>query len=89
MTTDDQEKIIKIQAQYRGGKARNEVNTMKKDKPASSSDKENKKAETDLDTEGWSTEDKDKLVKIQARYRGGKGRKAAEEKKAVCNFNLS
>eukprot|EP01060_Flectonema_neradi_P037815 TRINITY_DN7728_c4_g1_i1.p1 TRINITY_DN7728_c4_g1~~TRINITY_DN7728_c4_g1_i1.p1 ORF type:complete len:272 (+),score=104.65 TRINITY_DN7728_c4_g1_i1:91-906(+) len=82
MSSEDQEKIIKIQAQYRGGKARTEVDALKKGQGEGASGKATEEAKPEINTDGWSTEDKDKLVKIQARYRGGKGRKEAEDKKA-------
>eukprot|EP01065_Artemidia_motanka_P041994 TRINITY_DN5542_c0_g2_i1.p2 TRINITY_DN5542_c0_g2~~TRINITY_DN5542_c0_g2_i1.p2 ORF type:complete len:195 (+),score=54.50 TRINITY_DN5542_c0_g2_i1:78-662(+) len=88
---EDREKIVKIQAQYRGGKARQEVKAKKDSAPA---EKEPEKAEEKaagggdgggedaVDISTFSDEDKAKIVKIQAKQRGNMARDAASKKKA-------
>eukprot|EP00755_Sulcionema_specki_P009837 Sspe_Gene.44787::Locus_22019_Transcript_1_2_Confidence_0.667_Length_652::g.44787::m.44787 len=93
LNEDDRSKIIKIQAQYRGGKAREEFKKKKeeqKEAPAENgkAGEEGKEKEAKeggennvVDTSNWSKEDKDKIVLIQAQYRGGKARKEAAAKR--------
>ncbi|KAJ9443404.1 hypothetical protein DIPPA_19885 [Diplonema papillatum] len=98
---EDRQKIIKIQAQYRGVKARGEVAKLKDSQPAAEAkekgeppaaeaaaavapagdDGKAEGGEEVVDLSTWSKEDKESLVKIQARYRGVKGREKAEKTK--------